>query len=83
MAILVLFLSASGVVKADALNDLVNSSQAVVDQLNLGYKTVAGLQYNANLGYMSDGTMADAAKLSEAQRIAYNDALGAMADMEF
>ena len=83
MAILVLFLSASGVVKADPLNDLVNSSQAVVDQLNIGYKTVAGLQYNANLGYMSDGTMADAAKISEAQRIAYNDALGAMADMEF
>ena len=83
MAILVLFLSASGVVKADPLNDLVNSSQAVVDQLNIGYKTVAGLQYNANLGYMSDGTMADAAKISEAQRVAYNDALSAMADMEF
>ena len=83
MAILVLFLSASGVVKADPLNDLVNSSQAVVDQLNIGYKTVAGLQYNANLGYMSDGTMADAAKISEAQRVAYNDALGAMADMQF
>ena len=32
---------------------------------------------------MSDGTMADAAKISEAQRIAYNDALSAMADMEF
>ena len=83
MAILVLFLSASGVAQADPLNDLVNSSQAVVDQLNLGYKTVAGLQYNANLGYMSDGTMADAAKISEAQRVAYNDALGAMADMQF
>ena len=83
MAILGLSLSVSGVVSADPLTDLVNSSQAVVDQLNLGYKTVAGLQYNANLGYMSDGTMADAAKISEAQRIAYNDALSAMADMEF
>ena len=83
VAILGLSLSVSGVVSADPLTDLVNSSQAVVDQLNLGYKTVAGLQYNANLGYMSDGTMADAAKISEAQRIAYNDALSAMADMEF
>ena len=83
MAILGLSLSVSGVVSADPLTDLVNSSQAVVDQLNLGYKTVAGLQYNANLGYMSDATMADAAKISEAQRIAYNDALSAMADMEF
>jgi len=62
---------------------LVNTSQAVVDQLDLGYRTVSGLQYNANLGYMSDGTMADAAKISEAQRVAYNDALSAMADMEF
>ena len=83
VALLGLSLSVSGVVSADPLPDLVNSSQAVVDQLNLGYKTVAGLQYNANLGYMSDGTMADAAKISEAQRIAYNDALSAMADMEF
>ena len=68
---------------ADPLTDLVNTSQAVVDQLDLGYRTVSGLQYNASLGYMSDGTMADAAKISEAQRIAYNDALSAMADMEF
>ena len=83
MAILGLSLSVSGLVQADPLTDLVNSSQAVVDQLNIGYKTVAGLQYNANLGYMSDGTMADAAKISEAQRVAYNDALGAMADMQF
>ena len=83
MAILALSLSVTGVVKADPLNDLVNSSQAVVDQLNIGYKTVAGLQYNANLGYMSDGTMADAAKISEAQRVAYNNALSAMADMQF
>lgn len=83
MAILALSLSVTGVVKADPLNDLVNSSQAVVDQLNIGYKTVAGLQYNANLGYMSDGTMADSAKISEAQRVAYNNALSAMADMQF
>ena len=68
---------------ADPLNDLVNSSQAVVDQLNLGYKTVAGLSYNAQLGYMSDGTMADSAKISEAQRVAYNNALSSMADMQF
>jgi len=83
VAILALSLSVTGVVKADPLNDLVNSSQAVVDQLNIGYKTVAGLQYNANLGYMSDGTMADSAKISEAQRVAYNNALSAMADMQF
>ena len=83
MAILGLSLSVSGVVSADPLTDLVNTSQAVVDQLDLGYRTVSGLQYNANLGYMSDGTMADAAKISEAQRVAYNDALSAMADMEF
>ena len=82
-AILVLSLSASGAVSADPLNDLVNSSQAVVDQLNLGYKTVAGLSYNAELGYMSDGTMADSAKISEAQRVAYNNALSSMADMQF
>ena len=83
MVILGLSLSVSGVVSADPLTDLVNSSQAVVDQLDLGYRTVAGLQYNANLGYMSDGTMADSAKISEAQRVAYNDALSAMADMNF
>jgi len=70
-------------VSADPLNDLVNSSQEVVDQLNLGYKTVAGLSYNAQLGYMSDGTMADSAKISEAQRVAYNSALSSMADMQF
>ncbi len=83
MAILALSLSVTGAVKAAPLNDLVSSSQAVVDQLNIGYKTVAGLQYNANLGYMSDGTMADSAKISEAQRVAYNNALSAMADMQF
>ena len=78
MVILGLSLSVSGVVSADPLTDLVNTSQAVVDQLDLGYRTVSGLQYNASLGYMSDGTMADAAKISEAQRVAYNDALSAM-----
>jgi len=83
VAILALSLSVTGAVKAAPLNDLVSSSQAVVDQLNIGYKTVAGLQYNANLGYMSDGTMADSAKISEAQRVAYNNALSAMADMQF
>lgn len=41
------------------------------------------MQYNAEIGYMSDGTMADAAKISEAQRVAYNNAMSAMADMEF
>ena len=65
------------------MSDLVDSSQAVVDQLNLGYKTVAGLQYNATQGYMSNGTMADAAKISEAQRVAYNNALSTVADMQF
>ena len=45
MAILGLSLSVSGVVSADPLTDLVNTSQAVVDQLDLGYRTVSGLQY--------------------------------------
>ena len=84
MAILALFLSVSGLVQAnDALTDLVNSSQVIADQLDLGYRTVAGMQYNASLGYMAPTGMADDAKISAAQRTAYNDAMSAMADLEF
>ena len=60
-----------------------NSSQVVVDQLNIGYKTVAGLRYNANAGYIAPTGMVDNAKISEAQRLAYNEAMSAMADMSF
>ena len=84
MAILALFLSVSGLAQAnDALTDLVNSSQVIADQLDLGYRTVAGMQYNASLGYMAPTGMADDAKISAAQRTAYNDAMSAMADLEF
>ena len=84
MAILALFLSVSGLAQADdALTDLVNSSQVIADQLDLGYRTVAGMQYNASLGYIAPTGMADDAKISAAQRTAYNDAMSAMADLEF
>ena len=84
MAILALFLSVSGLAQAnDALTDLVNSSQVIADQLDLGYRTVAGMQYNASLGYMAPTGMADDAKISAAQRTAYNDAMSAMAELEF
>ena len=84
MAILALFLSVSGLAQADdALTDLVNSSQVIADQLDLGYRTLAGMQYNASLGYMAPTGMADDAKISAAQRTAYNDAMSAMADLEF
>lgn len=78
MAILGLFLSVSGLTHADSMNDLVNSSQAVANQLTLGYKTVAGIAYNAPLGNMSPTGMATQAHISEAQRVAYNNAVSAM-----
>ena len=84
MAILALFLSVSGLAQADdALTDLVNSSQVIADQLDLGYRTVAGMQYNASLGYIAPTGMADDAKIAAALRTAYNDAMSAMADLEF
>ena len=79
----VLFLSVSGLVKANPLDDLVSTSWDIVSQMDLAIKTVAGQAVNASNGYVSPTGMAENGKITEAQVNAYNNALSIMAGSSF
>ena len=79
----VLFLSVSGLVKANPLDDLVSTSGDIVSQMDLAIKTVAGQAVNASNGYVSPTGMAENGKITEAQVNAYNNALSIMAGSSF
>ena len=79
----VLLLSATELVYANPLDDLVNTSGDIVGQLDLAIKTVAGQAVNAYDGSMSPVGMAENAKITEAQVTAYNNAIAIMAGSSF
>lgn len=80
----VLSLSVSGLAYgASPLDDLVNSSGTIVNQMDLAIKTVAGQAVNASNGYISPTGMAENGKITEAQVTAYNNAIAIMAGSSF
>ena len=69
----------SSVAQSDPLNDLIDSSSAIVDQMTTGIKLVGAAQEYAHHGdALSDGTLSSTAHISSEQLQAYNNALSGM-----
>jgi len=72
-------LAISSVAQSDPLNDLIDSSSAIVDQMTTGIKLVGAAQEYAHHGdALSDGTLSGTAHISSEQLQAYNNALSGM-----
>lgn len=72
-------LAISSVAQSDPLNDLIDSSSAIVDQMTTGIKLVGAAQEYAHHGdALSDGTLSSTAHISSEQLQAYNNALSGM-----
>ena len=72
-------LAISTAVQSNELDNLINSSSAIVDQIDTGVKLVgAATDYAHTGGGLSNGTLSSTAHISEAQVDAYNSALSNM-----
>jgi hypothetical protein len=72
-------LAISSVAQSNELDNLINSSSAIVDQIDTGVKLVgAATDYAHTGGGLSNGTLSSTAHISEAQVDAYNSALSNM-----
>ena len=74
-----ILLLGSGLANSSELNNLIDSSSAIVDQMNKGVMMVgAGLEYANHGEALSDGTVHQSAQITSAQVSAYNNALVSM-----
>ena len=74
-------LAISTAVQSNELDNLINSSSAIVDQIDTGIKlTGAAMDYAHTGGGLSDGTLSSTAHISAEQVEAYNSALSNMAN---
>ena len=72
-------LAISTAVQSNELDNLINSSSAIVDQIDTGIKlTGAAMDYAHTGGGLSDGTLSSTAHISAEQVDAYNSALSNM-----
>lgn len=78
----IIFLSAiSTAVQSNELDNLINSSSAIVDQIDTGIKlTGAATEYAYTGGGISNGTLSSTAHISAEQVDAYNSALSNMSN---
>ena len=66
---------------SDPLDDLINASDAIVDQINTGILiSGAAIDYAHHGGMLTNGSMSVTAHISTAQLQAYNNALGNMSN---
>ncbi len=73
----------SSVAHSNELDDLINASSAIVNQIDRGIKLAgAGYEYASAGGTLSSGQLAGTAHISTAQLNAYNNALSNMANYE-
>lgn len=71
----------SSVAQSSELDNLINTSNAIVDQIDRGIKLVGAAQEYAYTGSgLSDGTLSSTAHISSEQLQAYNNALNNMAN---
>lgn len=71
----------SSVAQSSELHNLINTSNAIVDQIDRGIKLVGAAQEFAYTGSgLSDGTLSGTAHISSEQLQAYNDALANMSN---
>lgn len=71
----------SSVAQSSELDNLINTSNAIVDQIDRGIKLVGAAQEFAYTGSgLSDGTLSGTAHISSEQLQAYNDALANMSN---
>ncbi len=69
--------------QANELDNLLNSSTAIVNQIDRGIKLAgAGYAYSNTGGALTSGSLAGTAHISTAQLDAYNNALGNMGDYQ-
>lgn len=69
--------------QANELDNLLNSSTAIVNQIDRGIKLAgAGYAYANTGGALTSGSLAGTAHISTAQLDAYNNALGSMGDYQ-
>ena len=74
-------LALSTVAHSSELDDLINTSSALVDQIDRGIAYVGSATEYSNLGtLMSDGNISESAHITSQQIQAYNDALSNMAN---
>ena len=72
-------LAISSVAQSNELDNLINSSSAIVDQIDTGIKlTGAAMDYAHTGGGLSNGTLSSTAHITSAQVDAYNSALSNM-----
>jgi hypothetical protein len=73
----------SSVAQSSELDNLINTSNAIVDQIDRGIKLVGAAQEFAYTGSgLSDGTLSSTAHISSEQLQAYNDALASMSNYQ-
>ena len=73
----------SSVAQSSELHNLINTSNAIVDQIDRGIKLVGAAQEFAYTGSgLSDGTLSSTAHISSEQLQAYNDALASMSNYQ-
>lgn len=76
---IVFLLAISSVAQSNELDNLIDSSSAIVNQIDTGVKLVgAATDYAHTGGGLSNGTLSSTAHISEAQVDAYNSALSNM-----
>lgn len=76
-------LAISTAVQSNELDNLIDSSSAIVDQIDTGIKlTGAAMDYAHTGGGLSDGTLSSTAHISAEQVEAYNSALSNMANYQ-
>ena len=74
-------LAISSVVHSNQLDDLIDASSAIVDQIDRGIMLVgAATEYSHHGDALSDGTLSTSAHITTAQLEAYNSALMGMQD---
>ena len=74
-------LAISTAVQSNELDNLINSSSAIVDQIDTGVKLVGAASEYAHIGGgLSDGTLSSTAHISAGQVEAYNSAVSNMAN---
>lgn len=77
---IIFLLAISTAVQSNELDNLIDSSSAIVDQIDTGIKLVgAASEYAHTGGGLSDGTLSSTAHISAEQVDAYNSALSNMA----
>ena len=73
----------SSVAQSSELDNLINTSNAIVDQIDRGINLVGAAQEFAYTGSgLSDGTLSSTAHISSEQLQAYNDALASMSNYQ-